>query len=109
MNSDNGKAFRDTKVRNYALERGIEWRFNVPKASWWGGYFEVCVKLVKRCLKKTLRNAKLTYEELETVIVEIEGVLNSRPLTYVHEDLTEAPLTPSSLNCDREKNSGSSA
>ena len=37
------------------------------------------------------------YEEVETILVEIEGVLNSRPLTYVDDsDLTE-PLTPSHL------------
>ena len=30
-----------------------------------GWFFEICVKLVKRCLKKVLGNAKLRYEELE--------------------------------------------
>ena len=44
-----------------------------------------------------LGNAKLTYEQLETVLVEIEGVLNSRPLTYVYDEIDEPPLTPSSL------------
>ena len=55
------------------------------------------MKLVKRCLKKVLGNARLSYEELESVLVETEGVLNSRPLTYVYDDLSEAPLTPSHL------------
>ena len=39
--------------------------------------FEICVKLVKRCLEKVLGNAKLSYEELESVLIETEGVLNS--------------------------------
>ena len=69
----------------------------MPTASWWGGFFEICVKLVKRCLKKVLGNAKLSYEELETVLIETEGVLNSRPLTYVYDELSEGPLTPSHL------------
>ena len=38
----------------------------------------------------------MTYEEFRTVLVEVEGILNSRPLTYVYEELEE-PLTPSSL------------
>ena len=47
--------------------------------------------------KKVLKNARLTYEELLTVITEIELVLNSRPLTYLHFDDVEEPLTPSHL------------
>ena len=31
------------------------------------------------------------------MLIEIEGVLNSRPLTYVYDELDEQPLTPSSL------------
>ena len=31
------------------------------------------------------------------MLVEIEGVLNSRPLTYVYDEIDEPPLTPSSL------------
>ena len=52
---------------------------------------------MKRCLKKILKNAKLTYEELLTVVVKIECVLNSRPLTYVSSEDTEEPLTSSHL------------
>ena len=41
--------------------------------------------------------SKLSYEEVETILIQIEGVLNSRPLCYVDDsDLTE-PLTPSHL------------
>ena len=54
------------------------------------------MKSVKRCLKKVIGNARLTYEELLTVQTEIEGVLNSRPLTYFYDEATE-PLTPSHL------------
>ena len=55
------------------------------------------MKLVKRCLKKVLGNARLGYEELESVLVKNEGVLNSRLLTFVYADLSEASLIPSHL------------
>ena len=84
-------------MKTFVLNRNIDWKVNVPTASWWGGFFEICVKLVKRCLKKVLGNAKLSYEELESVLIETEEVLNSRPLTYVYDELTAAPLTPSRL------------
>ena len=54
-------------------------------APWWGGFFERLVKSTKRCLKKSLGTARVTYEELLTIIVETEGILNSRPLTYVSD------------------------
>lgn len=38
----------------------------------------------------------MTYEEFQTVLVEVEGILNHRPLSYVYEELEE-PITPSSL------------
>jgi hypothetical protein len=74
---------------------GITWKFILEKAPWWGGYYERMVKLVKQSLRKVLGRAQLRYEEFMTVPTEIEGVLNSRPITYVYPDLTEEPLTPS--------------
>ena len=94
--SDNGKTFKGSSLKVFLSQHGITWQFNVPRAPWWGGFFERMVRSVKRCLKKTLGNARVTYEEFETVLIEVEGILNSRPLTYVYEDLEE-PLTPASL------------
>lgn len=68
----------------------------MEKSLWWGDFYERMVQSVKRCLKKVLRNARLTYEELLTLLIRVEGVLNSRPLTYVYPDQDE-PLTPSHL------------
>ena len=95
--SDNGTTFLDSKVQTYVQNLNITWKFNVPTASWWGGWWEICVKLTKLCLRKTLGKAKVTYEELNTVLIEVEGILNSRPLTYVSEEFSEPPITPSCL------------
>ena len=58
--SDNGTTLHDGKVKNLALLKNISWQFNVPTASWCGGFFEICVKLLKRSLKKVIGNAKLS-------------------------------------------------
>ena len=48
--------------------------------------------------KENSRSALVTLEELQTVIVEIEAVLNDRPITFVPSDINEAePSTPSHL------------
>ena len=58
-----------------------------------GGLFERLIRSTKRCLKKSLKLQKLNYEEMTTVLAEIEAVLNSRPLTYLQPDSTDI-LTP---------------
>ncbi|XP_065903865.1 uncharacterized protein [Dysidea avara] len=55
------------------------------------------VKSVKKCLRKTIGKAKLTYEELMTALTEVEMILNSRPLSYVSSEDVEKRLTPSHL------------
>ena len=52
---------------------------------------------MKSCVKKTLGRSKLLFDELTTSLVEVEAVLNSRPLTYLYSDDVEEPVTPSHL------------
>ena len=44
---------------------------------------------VKQCLKKVLGNARLTLDELATVLAEVEATINCRPLTYDYNELDE--------------------
>ena len=59
------------------------------------------MKCTKQCLKKILGTARLSFDEMHTVITEIEVILNSHPLSYFDvEDIDEA-LTPSHLMHDK--------
>ncbi|GFY53848.1 integrase catalytic domain-containing protein [Trichonephila inaurata madagascariensis] len=86
----------DTKrTRNFISSRGITWKFILERVPWWGGVYESPVKSVKDPLRKILGKALLTFEELTTILVEIEYIVNSRPLTYVMDDFSEPnSLTP---------------
>ena len=57
------------------------------------------VRSVKRCLKKVVGRTTLTFEELGTLLIEIESVINSRPLNYVYDDQegVSYALTPAHL------------
>ena len=86
-----------SEVSKYFNSVRVKWTFNVPKSPWWGGFFERLVHSMKWCLKKTTGQAKLSYDELLTALVEVEMVLNSRPITYVSSDDMDEPITPSHL------------
>ncbi|GBM72540.1 hypothetical protein AVEN_78430-1, partial [Araneus ventricosus] len=76
-------------------DNGIHWKFIVERAPWWGGFYERLVKTVKEPLRKILGKALLTFEELSTILSEVEVIVNNRPLTYVENDPGEPePLTP---------------
>ncbi|GFX60673.1 uncharacterized protein TNCV_4917231 [Trichonephila clavipes] len=81
-----------------AVTRSIKvftWKFIVERAPWWGGFYERLVKTVKDPLRKILGRALLTFEELSTILSEVEAIVNHRPLTYVENDPGEPePLTP---------------
>ena len=104
--SYNGKTYKSAEkklvalfdlpdVQEYLAKKRISWRCNIPTASWWGGLFERIIGMTKRCSRKIIGRASLTYDEINTVIVEVEFVLNSRPLTYVSAEDQEEILTPS--------------
>ncbi|XP_049875316.1 uncharacterized protein LOC126373281 isoform X1 [Pectinophora gossypiella] len=74
------------QVCTYASERGISFNFIPSYSPVFGGLWESGVKSAKHHLKRVVGKALLTYEQLNTVLTEIEGVLNSRPLTAVTAD-----------------------
>ena len=71
--SDNAKTIKRTEKELQTLYRHpeiIAGRFNLERAPWWGGFFERMVGSVKRCLHKVIGNARLTFDELLTVLVK---------------------------------------
>ncbi len=77
-------------------QNDLKWHHIPPRAPHFGGLWEEGVKSMKLLLRKTLTPHPLRYEELYTALVEVEAILNSRPLSPLHaDDLKEvAFLTP---------------
>ena len=81
-----------------ARNKGIDWKFNPPKASNMGGVWERQIRTVRSCLNPILRaQSSLDDETLHTSFVEVENLINSRPLTKVSKDPEDGVLTPNHL------------
>lgn len=88
------KRITNNEVKEFFGQTGIVWKYIIERAAWWGGFYERLVRSTKSCLKKILGQSFLSFEEITTILTEIEAVLNSRPITYIGEEYDEEPLTP---------------
>ncbi len=96
--SDNAKGFTAASLQllHQFGPDDPEWRFFAPRAPWWGGWWERLMGVVKAALRKSVGSRSLTRVELETSLHEVEGCVNSRPLTFTGDGLKSGePLTPS--------------
>ena len=83
------------EISLFCSVQNIQWRFIPEHAPHFGGLWEAAVKTFKSHLRRVVGNVKLTFEELTTVLSQIEACLNSRPLVALPlaDDGVEA-LTP---------------
>jgi len=70
------------------------WDFIPVKAPWFGGIYERLIQVMKKELLKMTRGAILTYEEFKDHVIEVESIINDRPLQAVGDDEI---ITPSKL------------
>ncbi len=100
-NAELKRALKDIQGKDIAAKlanNGIDWKFIPPRSPNFGGRWERQIKTVKIALGRTLTfyNKRVPTEEiLRTLLLEVEYLVNSRPLTHVSVDQNdEEALTP---------------
>lgn len=78
-------------IARLCADRQIEFTFVSPLSPWKNGICESLVKVLKSHIVGPVSH--LTYVEFETLVVRIEGIVNSRPLIPLTVDRQEV-LTP---------------
>ena len=106
--SDNAKTFtaaaswikKDVKsetLRNVLAHQEIKWKFNLSRDPQWDGKFERLIGLTKNTMYKSIGNSMLTWNKFEKLLLDIELILNNRPLIYVEDNVQLQVLTPNTL------------
>ena len=92
------KEWNEGQVVETMLQAGVQWIFNPPGASHFGGVWERQIRTIRKILTATLTEQTIREDNLRTLLCEIEAIINSRPLTTVSSDPQDAsPLTPNHL------------
>ena len=85
-------------IQRAALEYKIDWKFNPPHASHFGGAWERMIRTIRKILNALLIQQSFNEETLHTLMCEVECVINNRPLLPVSLDpRDDAPLTPNHI------------
>lgn len=93
----------DDSLKKYTACEWIRWKFQPANAPHFGGAHESLVKSTKRALcrmlpSSTFDSPRVTEEVFRTLLFEVSGLLNSRPITYASSDPKDyRPLTPNDL------------
>ena len=74
------------KIQRMTSNKGVSWKWNPPAAPYFGGVFESMIKSAKRAIFAVLGDSEVNDEELETIFIGVESLLNSRPLRAVSVD-----------------------
>ncbi|XP_045508116.1 uncharacterized protein LOC123703948 [Colias croceus] len=86
-------------------EMEIERHWNCPSWPSAGGIWERSIRSLKQHIKRVVGEQALTFEEYSTILAQIEGCLNSRPLCSITEDVEDLDfLTPSHFLNQRAEN-----
>ena len=68
------------RIQTALSNDGVEWRINPVAAPHFGGIWESAVKSLKHHLRRVIGDTSLTYEEMTTLLTQLEAGLNSRPI-----------------------------
>ena len=81
-------------IKNYFSNERIKWNFIPQLSPWAGGFYERLVGIVKRSLRKSIGKVYLDIIQLQTILAEVEAVVNTRPIIYICDDIDQCTLTP---------------
>ena len=98
---DSLQLWNQSQLHDYHRQHEVRWSFNLLAASHIGGAWKRLIRLTRRILCALMKEKVATDEVLNTLMTEVESVLNSIPLvliTFNPEPLTTICYPPKLMN-----------
>lgn len=92
--------WNSSTIEHWMKQVNIEWKFQTPLASHHGGVWEREIRTIRKVLSALMNEQplRLNFEQLHTLLCEVEAILNSRPITEISSDPDDLDaLTPNHL------------
>uniref|UniRef100_A0AC34G049 Integrase catalytic domain-containing protein n=1 Tax=Panagrolaimus sp. ES5 TaxID=591445 RepID=A0AC34G049_9BILA len=86
------KVLHDPELVDFTANHQIEWQFITERSPWKGGLYERLIGIMKNCLKFAIGRRKIADDEFHTVVKQVQGIMNSRPIVDI--DPEKDPLRP---------------
>ena len=94
------------QLKDQLAEHQIRFHFNPPSAPHFGGTWEREIKCIKTALRVVLNEQTVPEPVLQTMLAEVEGIMNAKPLGYLSSDAMDPePVTPNLLLMGRHDSS----
>jgi hypothetical protein len=108
--SDSAKAFKLAfeQLKIQQQESPINWKFNMPRTPWWGGFFERLMRIIEGHITSLFEDHKFaSWGKFTAAVALLERLVNSRPILEVYDGRDDVPttITPNQfLNPQAEEN-----
>lgn len=95
-------AVNHPNIQNCCANHRISCKFIAEQEAWWRDFWKRMARFPEACLRKTLGKCRFDYDQLYTILREVEAVTNSRHVTFAEDShLDTAVLTSALLICGK--------
>ena len=74
------------QIHDFLLQRNVKWTFNPPAGLHHGRVWERCIRTVRKVMRSVIKEQLLDDEGINTLMCEVEAIVNGRPLTKLSEE-----------------------
>ena len=97
------KSYADDEFSRFLVRNEIK-HYRIPLYSAWiGGLSERMIRTLKSTITKLVGRKQLEYFQFISLLSDVQNAINSRPLTYIENEVSFVPLTP---NCFLKNDTG---
>ena len=68
------------RIKACGSDMNLEWVFSPGDSPWYNGCCEALIKSVKKSIHHSIKDHKVSYSELNTVLYEVASLINERPI-----------------------------